>query len=83
MSAQPLRHCIALSWRTADFSDQFKSALALDTETQLTDTLFIVYLSTGCPAKLFTLGYLLFCWLLLMLIAKVGTFLKNSGNLLE
>ena len=39
--------------------------------------------STGCPAKLFTLGYLLFCGLLLMQIAKVGTFLKNSGNLLH
>ena len=38
---------------------------------------------TGCPAKLFTLGYLLFCGLLLMQIAKVGTFLKNSGNLLH
>ena len=39
--------------------------------------------NTGCPAKLFTLGYLLFCGLLLMQIAKVGTFLKNSGNLLH
>ena len=39
--------------------------------------------TTGCPAKLFTLGYLLFCGLLLMQIAKVGTFLKNSGNLLH
>ena len=37
--------------------------------------------STGCPAKLFPFGYLLFCWLLLMEIAKVGTFLKNPGNL--
>ena len=39
--------------------------------------------STGCPAKLFPLGYLLLCRLLLMRIAKVGTFLKNSGNLLH
>ena len=31
---------------------------------------------TGCPAKLFTLGYLLFCQLLLMQISKVGTFFK-------
>ena len=38
---------------------------------------------TGCPVKLFPLGYLLFCCLLLMQIAKVGTFLKNSGNLLH
>ena len=38
---------------------------------------------TGCPAKLFTLGYLFFCLLLLMQIAKSGTFLKNSGNLLH
>ena len=38
---------------------------------------------TGCPAKLFTLGYLLFCGLQLMQIAKVGTFLKNSGDLLH
>ena len=29
---------------------------------------------TGCPLKLFRLCYLLFCWLLLMQIAKVGTF---------
>ena len=38
---------------------------------------------TGCPVKLFPLGYLLFCRLLLMQIAKVGTFLKNLGNLLH
>ena len=38
---------------------------------------------TGCPEKLFPLGYLLFCWLLLMQIAKLGTFLENSGNLLQ
>ena len=38
---------------------------------------------TGCPAKLFPLGYLLFCRLLLMQIAKVGSFMKNSGNLLQ
>ena len=38
---------------------------------------------TGCPAKLFTLGYLLFCGLLLMQIAKFGTFLKNSGKLIH
>ena len=38
---------------------------------------------TGCPEKLFPLGYLLFCRLLLMQIEKVGTFLKNSGNLLR
>ena len=36
-----------------------------------------------CPAKLFPLGYLLFCRLLLMQIAKVGSFMKNSGNLLQ
>ena len=40
-------------------------------------------LHTECPAKLFPLGYLLFCRLLLMQIAKVGTFLKNSRNLLQ
>ena len=40
-------------------------------------------LCTGCPAKLFPLGYLLFCRLLLMQIAKVGSFMKNSGNLLQ
>ena len=39
--------------------------------------------TTGCPVKLFPLGYLLFCQLLLMQIAKVGTFLINSGNLLH
>ena len=39
--------------------------------------------STECPAKLFPLGYLLFCRLLLMQIAKVGSFMKNSGNLLQ
>ena len=38
---------------------------------------------TGCPVKLFPLGYLLFCRLLLMQISKVGTFLKNSRNLLQ
>ena len=38
---------------------------------------------TGCPAKLFTLGYLLFCRLLLMQNAKVGTFFTNLGNLLN
>ena len=43
----------------------------------------IIYLSTGCPAKLFTLGYLLFCRLLIMQNAKVGTFFKNLGNLLH
>ena len=32
---------------------------------------------TECPAKLFTLGYLLFCRLLVMQNAKVRTFLKN------
>ena len=39
--------------------------------------------NTGCPAKLFPLGYLLFCRLLLTQIAKVGTFSKNSGDLLH
>ena len=39
--------------------------------------------ATWCPAKLFPLGYLLLCQLLLIQIAKVGTFLKNSGNLLH
>ena len=39
--------------------------------------------TTGCPVKLFPLGYLLFCRLLLMQIAKVGSFMKNSGNLLQ
>ena len=38
---------------------------------------------TGCLAKLFPLGYLLFCRLLLIQIAKVGSFMKNSGNLLQ
>ena len=38
---------------------------------------------TGCPVKLFPLSYLLFCCLLLKQIAKVGTFLKNLGNLLH
>ena len=38
---------------------------------------------TECLAKLFPLGYLLFCRLLLMQIAKVGSFMKNSGNLLQ
>ena len=39
--------------------------------------------NTGCLVKLFPLGYLLFCRLLVIQIAKVGTFLKNSGNLLH
>ena len=39
--------------------------------------------TTRCPVKLFPLGYFLFYRLLLMQIAKVGTFLKNSGNLLH
>ena len=39
--------------------------------------------STGCPVKLFPLGYLLFCRPLLIQIAKVGAFMKNSGNLLH
>ena len=38
--------------------------------------------STGCPVKLFPLGYLLFCQLLLMQIAKLGMILKTSGKLL-
>ena len=38
---------------------------------------------TGCPVKLFPLGYLLFFWLLLTQIGKVWMFLKNSGNLLQ
>ena len=38
---------------------------------------------TGCPVKLFPVSYLLFYRLLLMQIAKVGTILKNSGNLLH
>ena len=42
-----------------------------------------VVVCTGCPAKLFTLGYLLFCRLLVMQNAKVGTFFKNLGNLLH
>ena len=37
---------------------------------------------TGCPVKLFPLGYLLFCWLLLMQIAKLWMILKTSGKLL-
>ena len=41
------------------------------------------YCITGCPVKLFLLCYLLFFPLLLIQIAKVGTFLKNSGNLLH
>ena len=43
----------------------------------------VLFIITGCPVKLFPLGYLLFCRLLLIRIAKVGTFLKNSGNLLH
>ena len=39
--------------------------------------------STGCPVKLFRLGFLLFWQLLLIQIAKGGTFLQNSGNLLH
>ena len=50
--------------------------------TGISDDLLRI-VSTGCPAKLFTLGYLFFCRLLLMQIAKSGTFLKNSGNLLH
>ena len=38
---------------------------------------------TGCPVKLFPLCNLLFCRLLLIQIAKVWTFLKNSENLLH
>ena len=38
---------------------------------------------TGCPVKLFPLCNLLFCRLLLIQITKVGTFLKNSENLLH
>ena len=44
---------------------------------------FLPTLPTGCPVKLFPLGYLLFFWLLLIQIGKVGMFLKNSGNLLH
>ena len=40
-------------------------------------------LYTECPVKLFPLGYLLFCRLLLMQIAKVGSCMKNSGNLVQ
>ena len=39
--------------------------------------------TTGCPVKLFQLCNLLFYRLLLIQIAKVGTFLKNSENLLH
>ena len=49
----------------------------------LCTTVSIYSHSTGCPVKLFPLGYLLFCWLLLMQIAKVGMFSENSGNLLQ
>ena len=49
---------------------------------QVVIKLWNVY-STECPAKLFPLGYLLFCRLLLTKIAKVGMFLKNSGDLLH
>ena len=38
-------------------------------------TVLYLYCTTGCPVKLFPLGNLLFCWLLLMQISKVGTFL--------
>ena len=38
---------------------------------------------TGCLTKLSALGYLLFSRLLLIQIAKVGTVIKNSGNLLH
>ena len=44
---------------------------------------FCIYLMMmGCPAKLFPIGYMLFYQFLLMQIAKVGMFLKNSENLL-
>ena len=46
-------------------------------------SIFLMANSTGCPAKLFPLGYLLLCRILLMQIAKVWRFLKNSGNLLH
>ena len=41
------------------------------------------FIITECPVKLFLLGYLLFCRLLLMQIAKVGSCMKNSGNLVQ
>ena len=37
------------------------------------NTMIKLHISTGCPVKLFPLGYLLFCQLLLIEIAKVGT----------
>ena len=43
----------------------------------------IVYRVSSIPAKLFTLGYLLFCRLLVMQNAKVRTFFKKLGNLLH
>ena len=37
----------------------------------------ILFTHTGCPVKLFPLGYLLFCQLLLIQISKVGTFFEK------
>ena len=54
-------------------------------EEKVTSSIYIIIrsISTECPAKLFPLGYLLFCRLLLMQIAKVGSCMKNSGNLVQ
>ena len=59
-----------------DYANGWKCPLALLHWRHYWDT-------TGCPVKLFPLYYLLFCRLLLIQNAKVGTFLKNSENLLH
>ena len=55
----------------------------LDLEVHWQNRLQVFSQSTGCPVKLFPLCNLLFCRLLFIQIAKVGTFLKNSENLLH
>ena len=49
--------------------------------TRISVVSYVIF--TGCPVKLFRLGFLLFWQLLLIQIAKGGTFLQNSGNLLH
>ena len=63
--------------------DQEDTALHTEQSIRDTSTYYIPNTYTGCPVKLFPLSYLLFCRLLLMQIAKAGTFLKNLGNLLH
>ena len=65
-------------WRAAKLIRPMLTIFSLFTWSRSSAAIF-----TGCPAKLFPLGYLLFCRLLLVQIAKVGSFMKNSGNLLQ